>query len=114
MKPFYFNFFLAATFYKNLATRAANNGHTVDIFECSLDQTGLYEMQEICKKTGGFVVLADGFDVDMFKQSFQKIFTKDEKNNYMMGLNGTMEVITSREIKIAGAIGPCASLQKKV
>ena len=55
---------------------------------------GLYEMQEISKKTGGFVVLADGFDVDMFKQSFQKIFTKDQKGNYPMGFNGTLEVIT--------------------
>jgi protein transport protein SEC23 len=33
-------------------------------------------------------------------------------NQLQMGFGGTIEVIHSREFKIAGAIGPCASLKK--
>ena len=30
-----------------------------------------------------------------------------------MGFGATLEVLTSREFKVAGAIGPCSSLNKK-
>ena len=33
-------------------------------------------------------------------------------NQLQMGFGGQIEVIHSREFKIAGAIGPCASLKK--
>ena len=38
--------------YEALATRSANNGHTVDIYSCALDQTGLMEMRSVCNSTG--------------------------------------------------------------
>ena len=38
--------------YEALASRAANNGHTVDIYSCALDQTGLMEMRSCCNYTG--------------------------------------------------------------
>ena len=38
--------------YEALASRAANNGHTVDIYSCALDQTGLMEMGSCCNYTG--------------------------------------------------------------
>ena len=38
--------------YEALATRASNNGHTVDIYSCALDQTGLMEMRSCCNYTG--------------------------------------------------------------
>ena len=31
----------------------------------------------------------------------------------VMGFAATMEILTSREFKIAGAVGPCCSLKKK-
>lgn len=49
-------------------------------------------MQELVKKTGGLVILADSFETSMFKQSFQKIFTRDDKGNLPMAFNGTLEV----------------------
>ena len=70
-------------------------------------------MQDLVKKTGGLVVLADFFDDAMFKQSFQKIFTKDEKGNLPMAFNATLEVQTSRELKVCGAIGHVFSMNKK-
>jgi protein transport protein SEC23 len=40
----------------------------IDIFACSLDQNGLLEMQDLVKRTGGYIVLADAFEGPMFKQ----------------------------------------------
>ena len=79
-------------FYETISKRAVASGHIIDVFACSYDQIGFYEMQEIAKRTGGFVVLADDFTGAMFKGSFQKIFTKDDKGVLPMGLNGTIEI----------------------
>jgi protein transport protein SEC23 len=38
--------------YDQLAKRAAKNGHVVDLFTCSLDQTGLHEMKALVNMTG--------------------------------------------------------------
>ncbi|OAF64892.1 hypothetical protein A3Q56_07394 [Intoshia linei] len=42
----------ALKYYDNLANKASNNGHTIDIYTASLDQTGLYEMRSLTSKTG--------------------------------------------------------------
>jgi len=99
----------AIKYYESLTKRAVTNGHAVDFFECSLDQCGFYEISVLCKQTGGLVVMADSFDSEMFKDSFRKIFGQDEKGNYPIAFNGTLEVQTSKEIKVCGAIGTCAS-----
>lgn len=111
---------LAIKFYDSLAKIALTNGHVIDIFTCSYDQSGFYEMQELIKKTGGLVVLADAFETPMFKQSFHKIFTSNtvdlnsnSNSNMNMGLNANIEVFASREVKICGIIGHCATLNKK-
>lgn len=49
----------------------------------------------------------------MFKQSFTKIFTKNDKGQLPLGFNATLEVQACRELKVCGAIGHCASLNKK-
>jgi len=100
-------------YYAELAKRAVNNGHVIDMFACSLDQVGYFEMQELLKRTGGLVVLADAFDDAMFKQSFQRIFTRDEKGILPMAFNATIEVQTSPQLKVCGAIGHCTSMNKK-
>jgi len=99
--------------YEALAKRAITTGHVIDVFACALDQPGFYEMQDVVKKTGGLVVLADAFESAMFKQSFQRIFTKDDKGTFPMGFNAVLEVQTSRELKVIGAVGHCASMGKK-
>uniref|UniRef100_A0A8C8I3W1 Protein transport protein SEC23 n=1 Tax=Oncorhynchus tshawytscha TaxID=74940 RepID=A0A8C8I3W1_ONCTS len=41
------------------------------------------------------------------------VFTKDVAGAFKMAFAGTLEIKTSREIKISGAIGPCVSLNAK-
>uniref|UniRef100_A0A9J7X2I6 Protein transport protein SEC23 n=2 Tax=Cyprinus carpio TaxID=7962 RepID=A0A9J7X2I6_CYPCA len=103
----------ATKHYEALANRAAANGHIIDIYACALDQTGLLEMKCCTNHTGGYMVMADSFNTSLFKQTFQRVFTKDVQGSFKMALAGTLEIKTSREIKISGAIGPCVSLNAK-
>eukprot|EP00802_Teleaulax_amphioxeia_P005219 Tamp_05223.p1 GENE.Tamp_05223~~Tamp_05223.p1 ORF type:complete len:560 (+),score=150.25 Tamp_05223:448-2127(+) len=103
----------ATQYYNGLAQRCVTNGHAVDIFACALDQCGVAEMKACVEKTGGTIVQTDTFSNVVFKESFKRIFMRDDENNLRMAFNGEMEVITSREFKVAGAIGCCASLNKK-
>jgi len=57
--------------------------------------------------------MGDSFNTSLFKQTFQRVFTKDMHGQFKMGFGGTLEIKTSREIKISGAIGPCVSLNSK-
>lgn len=91
--------------YQGLAQRAAANGHAVDLFACALDQTGLHEMKYCANFTGGFMILGDSFDSSLFKTSFQRIFAKDKENHLKIAFNAILEVKTSRELKVSGAIG---------
>uniref|UniRef100_A0AAR2KBR7 Protein transport protein SEC23 n=1 Tax=Pygocentrus nattereri TaxID=42514 RepID=A0AAR2KBR7_PYGNA len=103
----------ATKHYEALANRAAANGHIIDIYACALDQTGLAEMKCCTNYTGGYMVMADSFNTSLFKQTFQRVFTKDVQGAFKMAFAGTLEIKTSREIKISGAIGPCISLNAK-
>ncbi|XP_069807474.1 protein transport protein Sec23A [Dendropsophus ebraccatus] len=103
----------ATKHFENLANRAAVSGHVIDIYACALDQTGLLEMKCCPNHTGGYMVMGDSFNTSLFKQTFQRVFTKDTQGDFKMGFGGTLEIKTSREIKISGAIGPCVSLNAK-
>uniref|UniRef100_F6Q638 Protein transport protein SEC23 n=1 Tax=Equus caballus TaxID=9796 RepID=F6Q638_HORSE len=103
----------ATKHYEMLANRAATNGHCIDIYACALDQTGLLEMKCCANLTGGHMVMGDSFNTSLFKQTFQRIFSKDFNGNFRMAFGATLEVKTSRELKIAGAVGPCVSLNVK-
>jgi protein transport protein SEC23 len=99
--------------YEALAVRAANNGHAVDIYSCALDQTGLHEMKFLPSSTGGHMVMGDSFNTSLFKQTFQRVFSKDAKHEFRMAFSGNVEVKTSRELKVQGCIGSCVSLNVK-
>lgn len=99
--------------YEALALRTATNGHCIDIYSCALDQTGLMEMKQCCNSTGGHMVMGDSFNSSLFKQTYQRVFATDPKNDLKMGFNATLEVKCSRELKIEGGIGPCVSLNIK-
>lgn len=107
--PFYRK---ATKAYDAIATRAVNAGHTIDIFSGHLDQVGLYEMRSCVDRTGGYFVSSERFNHPMFMGSFEKFFTPTEDGYLNMGFQGTLEIHTSRETKIAGVIGPVASLNK--
>ncbi|KAH8417595.1 hypothetical protein KR222_002410 [Zaprionus bogoriensis] len=99
--------------YDALALRAATNGHSIDIYSCALDQTGLMEMKQLCNSTGGHMVMGDSFNSSLFKQTFQRVFARDARNDLKMAFNATLEVKCSRELKISGGIGSCVSLNVK-
>ena len=85
----------------NLTNRAAVNGHAIDMYSCALDQTGLMEMKSCCNHTGGHMVMGDSFDSSLFKQTFQRVFSKDANDHFKMAFNATMEVKCSRELKVS-------------
>ncbi|KAF8795600.1 Protein transport protein Sec23A like protein [Argiope bruennichi] len=103
----------AIKMYENLAARAAANGHIIDIYSCALDQTGLHEMKYCPNFTGGHIVMGDSFNSSLFKQTFQRVFTKDPKGEFKMAFGASLEVKTSRELKVSGAIGSCVSLHSR-
>ena len=48
------------------------------------------------------MVMGDSFNSSLFKQTFQRVFAKDQRSEYKMAFNAVVEVKTSREIKGAG------------
>jgi len=99
--------------YEALAARVAANGHVVDLFSCALDQTGIHEMKSVVNLTGGLMVMGDSFNSSLFKQSFQKVFNKDAKGDFKMAYGATVEIKTSRELRVQGAIGHAVSMNAK-
>ncbi|KAI9478958.1 GTPase-activating protein S23 [Coemansia sp. RSA 989] len=103
----------AIKFYEALARRTAAAGHAVDVFSGCLDQVGLAEMKSMVSLTGGNMVLTDSFVTAIFKQSFQRVLEKDEGGDLQMGFNASLEVQTTKELKVCGLIGPGISAGKK-
>jgi protein transport protein SEC23 len=71
------------------------------------------EMRQLIQMTGGYLVIAESFEHNMFKDTLRKVFARDGNGNLNMGFNATMEVQTSRELKVMGAIGHLVSMGKK-
>lgn len=92
--------------------------HVLDVFACSLDQVGLLEMRELVEATGGLVVLGDSFGQSVFKESLRRVFNRyaddvpQDGGKMTMAFGCSLEVLTSRELKVSGAIGPVTSLNK--
>ncbi|KDE07582.1 protein transporter SEC23 [Microbotryum lychnidis-dioicae p1A1 Lamole] len=103
----------ASKFYESLARRAAQNGHAIDVYAGCLDQVGLLEMKSLANFTNGYMILADSFNMSLFKQSFQRVFVKDEQGHLQMGFNATFDVQTTKELKVSGMIGHAISANKK-
>ncbi|KAI8806266.1 hypothetical protein BJ742DRAFT_855267 [Cladochytrium replicatum] len=103
----------ASKFYEGLAKRAAEKGHIVDIFVGCLDQIGLMEMKSLPNMTNGNMVISDAFSMAIFKQSYMRIFSKDEQGFLNMGFNATLDVQTTKELRVCGLIGPAVSANKK-
>ena len=103
----------AAKFYESVATQLCVNGHSLDVFACSLDQVGLAEMKVCAEKTGGMTVLAESFANTVFKTSCARMFSVDGEDALGVSSGGVFEVITSRDVRTAGCVGPCAALDKK-
>jgi len=103
----------AVKYYETLAQRAASNGHVIDLFACSLDQVGIAEMKVCSEKTGGYLVLDDSFTRGVFIGSFKRCFARSPENELIMAFSGELQVLTSKEFKVCGAIGNVTGLDKK-
>lgn len=103
----------AIKFYESLAKKASTNGHIIDIFAGCLDQIGMLEMKSLTNFTGGHMILSDAFSSSIFKQSFQRVFNTDSQGSLQMAFNASMEILTTKELKISGLIGHAVSLNKK-
>ncbi|CAH9085463.1 unnamed protein product [Cuscuta epithymum] len=102
----------AVKFYEALSKQLVHQGHVLDVFACALDQVGLAELKVTIEKTGGLVVLAESFGHKVFKDSLRQVFQPGE-NDLELSSNGIFEINCSKDIKVHGVIGPCASLEKK-
>ena len=115
----------AVEFYRSLSDRAIQNSVVVDMFACSLDQVGTLESKSLVSRSGGLIVLADSFEQSVFRESLRRVFERaplpssegeaqdsSQLGPLQMGFAGHIELLHSREFKVAGAIGPCASLKK--
>ncbi|GAB2209900.1 hypothetical protein Droror1_Dr00027127 [Drosera rotundifolia] len=107
--PHYHN---ATKFYEGISKQLVHQGHVLDMFACALDQVGVAEVKVAVERTGGLVVLAESFGHSVFKDSLKHIFQSGECE---LGLssNGIFEISCSKDLKVQGILGPCASLEKK-
>uniref|UniRef100_A0A8C3M4M7 Protein transport protein SEC23 n=1 Tax=Chrysolophus pictus TaxID=9089 RepID=A0A8C3M4M7_CHRPC len=74
---------------------------------------GCLNKRECWHTEWGHMVMGDSFNTSLFKQTFQRVFNKGLNGEFRMAFGANLEVKTSRELKIAGAIGPCVSLNVK-
>jgi hypothetical protein len=49
-------------------------------------------MKSLPNSTNGVIVLSDSFATSIFKQSFLRIFNKDDQGHLQMGFNATFDV----------------------
>jgi protein transport protein SEC23 len=90
----------AQKFYDDFAQKAVKNGHTIDLYNCSLDQTGCMEMRNLVDKTGGYVTITEAFEHPTFKNSLAKSFRQDDDGTLSLGFGAQLDIITSREFKV--------------
>lgn len=107
--PFYHK---AVKFYEGLSKQLVNQGHVLDLFAGALDQVGIAELKIAVERCGGFVVLAESFGHSVFKDSLKRVFQSGD-NDLGLSSNGIFEVNCSKDLKVQGVIGPCASLDKR-
>jgi protein transport protein SEC23 len=103
----------ARDFYKKVAKRLTDHALVLDLFACSLDQVGAAELRNPIEVTGGLMMHTESFEYEQFKSCFRHMFRREGTNYLNMNFNATIEIVTSKEVKICGALGPCISLRRK-
>lgn len=103
----------SCSFYRQVSQRLSDTSAVLDLFVCSLDQIGAAELKESVERSGGFMMLGESFEANEFKNCLRHIFTCDEEGNLKMYFDATIEVVTTKDVKICGALGPCVSLRKR-
>ncbi|KAJ3446774.1 protein transport protein sec23 [Anaeramoeba flamelloides] len=100
----------AKKFYHEIAERASQNSHSIDIFSVAFDQIGLFEMISCPRLTGGCVCVCESYKHENFKKSFNNLF---QPNSYHF--DARIQVKTSKNLQYIGCLGNCSSAvpQKK-
>ncbi|XAR57333.1 hypothetical protein NMG60_11025424 [Bertholletia excelsa] len=106
------NYRKACEFYKRLLHRLLNSSIVLDLFACSLDQVGAAELRSCVESSGGFMILGESFESEQFRKCLRHLFIRDEEGNLKMCFDVTIEIVTTKDVKICGALGPCVSLKK--
>lgn len=105
--------FRSFEFYEKISQRLFHSSVILDLFACSLDQIGAAELRVPVESSGGFMMLGEFFDSDQFRKCLHHLFIHDDGGNLKMCFDATIELITTKDVKICGALGPCISLKKK-
>lgn len=58
------------------------------------------------------MMLGESFESNQFRTCLRHIFTRDEEGFLKMYFDATIEIVTTTDVKICGALGPCVSLRK--
>eukprot|EP01025_Chloroclados_australasicus_P047298 TRINITY_DN5277_c0_g1_i4.p1 TRINITY_DN5277_c0_g1~~TRINITY_DN5277_c0_g1_i4.p1 ORF type:complete len:764 (-),score=99.83 TRINITY_DN5277_c0_g1_i4:367-2658(-) len=104
----------ALKYYDGLTQQFSGNGHTLEIFACSLDQVGLAEMKGVVECSGGRIIMTDTFGNPVFKESLKRRFLQSNMDGYLgLGNCVQMEVIPSRDIKVSGMLGAGVTVERK-
>lgn len=106
------NYWKSSNFYKRLSQRLCDSSIVLDLFACSLDQVGAAELKVPVESSGGFMILGESFESDQFRKCMRHIFSRNESGNLKMYFDATIEIVTTKDVKICGALGPCISLRK--
>lgn len=70
-------------------------------------------MKGLANSTGGHIVQTDSFTSSMFRQSYFSVFTDSTSEDLTMGFGASLEVLSSKELKVTGLIGHAISMNKK-
>lgn len=106
-------FKLAKSYYDRVADMLIATGISCSVFVGCYDQMGLYEMDQMCSKTGGTVVLCDSFGTLMFRQTIAKFFKHEDEDPdapLSMGFNATLECRTTKDLQVQGLVGNATGL----
>lgn len=95
----------ARKFYGTIAERLVAMGISVTLLIGSYDQVGLFEMEAICNRTGGDLVMCDLFDSTIFKQSARMVVLTTQ-----LCLNATLEVRVGDSLGIQGLLGNATAI----
>lgn len=100
-------------YYKKISSRLSDSSIILDLFACSLDQVGAAELKLPVENSNGFMMLGESFESEEFRKNLRHMFNRDNDGNLEMAFDVTIEIVTTKDVKICGALGPCISLKKK-
>lgn len=103
----------ACNVYDGLMRRIVRQGHSLSVFSACLDQTGVAEMKLCIQAAGGLILGSDSWKQPSFRTSLNKFLRRRTDGNLEIGLNATIDVVTSPTWKVMGVIGPCVGTGRK-